>query len=237
MTTTVLIKWALSIFLLRFCVSPVLKWIIYLLLAIHTAVSAAGIVFSLVQCRPFHFAWTQILGDQSGSCDSFLAIFIVQSAVNCLADWVLAILPIFIVRKIQLRRKTKIKVAAILAFGSVAAIASAIRFPYIIALGHIDTKQLGDVLYTTAHLATWSILENAIAIIASALVTVRPLLKKLTPSRWSSNNSPNKSHTVNLTPNFQKRDSVLELHAYNISGQSQVRGDAESGTSREPIIR
>lgn len=82
-------------------------------LAIAMSVMAFIVVF--VQCRPFAASWTG-----QGKCISVDVIIIptyVFSAANILVDWVVAILPAFIVWNLQLRRKLKLLSFGILGVG------------------------------------------------------------------------------------------------------------------------
>lgn len=67
------------------------------------------------------FFWTRIQGDRDGSCLSSSVTtgsLYAYSAVTCLNDWVFALLPWLMVRKLQMDRGTKIMVACVLAVAS-----------------------------------------------------------------------------------------------------------------------
>lgn len=82
-------------------------------LAIAMSVMAFIVVF--IQCRPFAASWTG-----QGKCITVDVIIIptyVFSAANILVDWVVSILPAFIVWNLQLRRKLKLLSFGILGVG------------------------------------------------------------------------------------------------------------------------
>lgn len=80
------------------------------------------ILFCIVfQCQPLSFFWTQVLSDGGGSCmeqKTFLTISAFYSFAAILFDCTMAILPWFIVRKMQLDFQTKLMVSFVLALGS-----------------------------------------------------------------------------------------------------------------------
>ncbi len=53
------------------------------------------------------------------------------TAVGIITDWTCAILPFFIVRKLQMSRNTKTSVMVILGLGAVASAATIVRAPYL----------------------------------------------------------------------------------------------------------
>jgi hypothetical protein len=72
------------------------------------------------QCDPISSFWMRILGEPgtciAGSVVADLAYC--HAALICVADWTLAILPIFLVWNLNMNSRTKISVAVILGLGS-----------------------------------------------------------------------------------------------------------------------
>ncbi|ORX94210.1 hypothetical protein BCR34DRAFT_499411 [Clohesyomyces aquaticus] len=94
------------------------------------------------------------------------------SAVNACADWILGLLPFFIVWDLQVNRKTKIMVAGILAFAAIGSTGTVVRMKYIHTLTHGD-----DFLWATTDVAIWSTVEPGIGITAASMATLKPLLQ------------------------------------------------------------
>lgn len=94
------------------------------------------------------------------------------AAVNAAADWALGTLPFFIVWDLQMKAKTKMLVAGILAFAAIGSTATIVRMFYIHTL--MDGP---DFLYATTDVAIWSTVEPGIGIAASSLATLRPLVR------------------------------------------------------------
>lgn len=90
----------------------------------HTPVFVVNLMQRLCHASRLHnppsaYFWTQYTGGE-GTCinpkvtvDAFYA----YSAVSCVGDWTLGILPAFMVWNLQMNFRTKLSVAAILAVG------------------------------------------------------------------------------------------------------------------------
>jgi hypothetical protein len=73
----------------------------------------------IFQCRPVSFFWGQYEGEK-GSCINPAAVpdaSIAHSAVSFTADWILGLLPIFLIHHLQMNFRTKVSVAGVLSLG------------------------------------------------------------------------------------------------------------------------
>lgn len=114
------LKFSIGIFLLRIAVSRTHRIIIWAVIIVTEVYSVFFFLLFLLQCRPSAYFWTQYTGGK-GSClnpNVIVNAFYGYSAISCLADWVLGIIPVFLVWNLQMNRRTKISVAAILAVGA-----------------------------------------------------------------------------------------------------------------------
>jgi len=114
------LKLSIGLMLLRLAVDRTHRIIIYVTLAFIEVYGAAYFLLFVLQCRPSAYFWTRYTGGK-GSCinpDITVNATYVYSAISCAADWTLAILPIFIIRNIQMNIRTKIVVGMILAMAA-----------------------------------------------------------------------------------------------------------------------
>lgn len=114
------LKLSIGIFLLRLAVTKTSRIIIYVIIGVVEAYSAFYFFLFVLQCRPSSYFWTQYTGG-TGTCvnpkitvDATYA----YSAISCVADWGLGLMPIFLIWHIQMDMRTKISVAAILSVGA-----------------------------------------------------------------------------------------------------------------------
>jgi hypothetical protein len=119
--STTLLKIAVGLFLLRITIRPLHIWIIRIFMCIGTVV---GIAFSCVvifQCRPISF-WWDLNPNHHGTCIPpalILSFTYAVSGLNSCADWTFGLLPIFIVKGLQMKTRVKVMVVGIIALAAV----------------------------------------------------------------------------------------------------------------------
>lgn len=94
---------------------------IYAVMIITVIFSIYYLTWILFQCHPTSYLWEQFLSDMKGKCRSvhyMVGATYAHGVVMCLGDLSLAILPVVLVRNLQLNRQTKASVAILLALGS-----------------------------------------------------------------------------------------------------------------------
>lgn len=115
-----MLKVALAMFLLRISVRPVHVWMLRIIIMGASVFGMFYVCIVIFQCHPISAFWEVAPG--SKSCMSIRVILgatYAAATLNALADWVVGILPIFIVRPLALPTRTKAIIAAILAFAAV----------------------------------------------------------------------------------------------------------------------
>ncbi|KAF9761428.1 hypothetical protein IL306_003815 [Fusarium sp. DS 682] len=171
--TMIFCKLSIGFFLLRVTTEKLQKWIIYLAM-FCTGLSGAIFFFvTLFQCHPISYFWNK--DDQDGTCINprvVIALAILYSVFGVLSDFIFALLPGWIIWNLQLHKRTKYSLIPLLAMGCVASAAVIARFPYL----HLIAKP--DFLWNTTDIAIWSTIEQGLAITASSMATLRPLLKQ-----------------------------------------------------------
>ncbi|KAF4963711.1 hypothetical protein FSARC_8308 [Fusarium sarcochroum] len=169
--TMISCKLSIGYFLLQVTTSKLQRWAIHLTM-FSTALSGAIFFFVTVfQCHPVSFFWNK---DQPGKCvkvDVVIALATLYSVFAVISDFIFALLPAVIIWNLQLKQRTKYSLIPLLAMGCVASAAVIARFPYLPFL------RKPDFLWNTLDIAIWSTVEQGLAITASSLATLRPLLK------------------------------------------------------------
>jgi hypothetical protein len=116
------IKASIAIFLLRICVTRTHRMVIYCITGLAELYSLFFFLLFVLQCRPTSLFWLRYTADPpKGNCLDASVVsnaFYGYSAISCLSDWTYSILPIFLVWKLQMSKRTKISVAGILAAGA-----------------------------------------------------------------------------------------------------------------------
>ncbi len=114
-----LIRTSIGVFLLRVAVEKSHRLIIHISLALVWLSTVVFFFIVLFQCSPPSHFWEQVFLTQPGSCgmNAVPAAGIELSAINAVCDFILALLPIAMMWKVQLNRRTKLIVAALLSMG------------------------------------------------------------------------------------------------------------------------
>ncbi|KAL7624934.1 hypothetical protein AAE478_004148 [Parahypoxylon ruwenzoriense] len=167
-------KVAIAFTLLRLFQAKVIRYIIHLnwIFMAMSAIGSLGFVFA--NCKPFAANWNPLLG----SClpgSGFLIVSYFGSVVQIITDWVSAIVPFFVVKDLQMSKRKKVSLLAVLMLGILASVASLIRMPY---YKYYDTVAYpDDFLYHAGYIALWSELECGMGIVACSLPPLRRLFK------------------------------------------------------------
>ncbi|KAL1591496.1 hypothetical protein SLS60_011888 [Paraconiothyrium brasiliense] len=172
---TCLLKLAVGFFLLRITVHPWHIWIIRLIMAVagFLGIGYTGLV--IFQCQPISY-WWDLDPTHEGKCldASLVMIFtFVVSALNSFADWTFGILPILIVKDLQMKKRMKVVVSGVIGLAAIGSTATIIRLPYT----HTLKPYKGDFLYRTTDFAIWTTVEVGIGISAGCIACLKPLVK------------------------------------------------------------
>jgi hypothetical protein len=119
-----LIRTSIAIFILRLATKPWQKWTIWVNITIIWLISIVYFFLMALQCLPPNYFWQGPVGvpGVTGSCmdhDVVPIATIVHSSVSAVSDWVLGLLPIAMLWKVNINRRTKISIAILLGMGLV----------------------------------------------------------------------------------------------------------------------
>lgn len=169
------IKLSIGIFLLRVSARKVYNYIICISLVIIAIWSLAIFFYDIFQCSPVQKQWDfRIQGGKCASPDDIIAAAYAISVMTIASDWLYALLPIPMLWSVKMTSQAKATVILILGLGIFASIATIIRIKYLSTLQDTD-----DLLYSATEVMIWTIIEPGVAIIASSLATIRPLLRAM----------------------------------------------------------
>ncbi|KAI5204473.1 hypothetical protein E4T39_03547 [Aureobasidium subglaciale] len=223
---TSMLKVSIGLFFLRIANN---KWHVRIIKLIMYCSGALGVTYFcivLFQCKPISF-WWDLDPNHHGRCLSASVMAdtsYVVSALNSVADWVFGILPIFIVKDLQMHRHQKAVVAAILGFAAVGSSATIIRLPYVWTI----KEYKGEFLWRTADVAIWTTVEVGIGITAGNLGTLRPLLQKFMSLIGISSSTAQNSRTWRRNKN--------DNHVYTNSGATALEDFGGKGATMKTTV-
>ncbi|KAL8808695.1 MAG: hypothetical protein Q9223_003855 [Gallowayella weberi] len=123
----------------------------------------------LFQCHPVQGAWRP---DIKSHCIQLNRELQVMGSLNAVTDIITVCLPMFMLKGLQMKRSTKLQVAATFLVGGFVCIVSIYRVPTQAGISLVDFS------YTDVEACNWSFVELSVAICCACLITYRPLLSR-----------------------------------------------------------
>ncbi|KAF4556680.1 Hypothetical protein D9617_1g085590 [Elsinoe fawcettii] len=213
----VLIKGALAAFFLKVLPKNSWQrkviWISFTLFGIFTTVFG---FLNLFQCGdPLD------LENPTPTCLSLTALqrlSYTSAACNTLMDWLLTLMPITVIFRAQMSRRTKISVILLMLLGALASIISIVRIPYI-DLGVIGTYDTFTKVTPFIMLALW---ENCVGIMAVSLAALRPLVRKVFKDEYGSDAHLKQTGTIGGTSGrggTRGKDGITIATEWEVEGE------------------
>ncbi|KJZ71691.1 hypothetical protein HIM_08929 [Hirsutella minnesotensis 3608] len=229
------VKLSVGLFLLRLAVWTAYKWILWSCLIVFTLWSLVIFFWNIFQCIPVEKQWDFRI--QQGHCASQDAVSSWTTALNVLiilSDWVYALLPVPIVWNVKMTKQAKISVVLILGLGILASIATLVRLRY-----QEQFLQVTSLSYTAIDAMLCTLIESGVAIFASSLATIRPLLRKFRIKGFkSTDRTETSSKAVSSAGTYSSKKSaanrgtmhgannVSDISLENIGDESDFRNTA-----------
>ncbi|KAH8692329.1 hypothetical protein BGW36DRAFT_387402 [Talaromyces proteolyticus] len=209
-----LIKVSVGLFLLRITVRVIHIWILRLSMLGTIVFGMVYLFLTIFQCRPIS-AWWTIPKQGCYKPSVILGTMYTASTMNAVADWTFGLLPIFMVRELNMSRRTKVAALCILSFAAIGSTVTVVRIPDVATLAD-DT----DFLWKTTNFAILSTVEVGVGIVAACVATLRPLLTAVIAStrRGSGRQEP----VVHHQSSNRKHDQ-----AHRSASQDYLRTNAE----------
>ncbi|KAG5926035.1 hypothetical protein E4U42_003721 [Claviceps africana] len=167
------VKLSIGLFLLRIATKKPYIWVIRTVLIVIALWSIGLFTWDIFQCSPIAKQWDYRLTD--GNCagaDEVLTAAYALSVMTVVTDWFFALIPIPMLWEVKMTMQAKVTVFAILGLGIFASIATLIRIKFLTSIENTD-----DILFRPTNASIWSLVEVGVAITASSLATVRPLMR------------------------------------------------------------
>ncbi|KAL4918326.1 hypothetical protein BDW62DRAFT_210589 [Aspergillus aurantiobrunneus] len=223
-------KISVCIFLLRITVNPLHSRLIYAVFT-YTAMNCTFAFISyMIRCRPVSYNWTHKPFDPNvKSCirrTQDRAITYAFSASLCFIDTNLGIIiPVMIVRKLQMSKANKFAVVGILSLTCLAAVVTIIRISY------IEQSYTNDIL----DMLIWTYVEVSLSIIAGNLTTLGPLLRTWFGIISNRDHTPTTPTPIRLRRGRPRgfRDISYPLTSFDETTRSRFRPDKLSITATQ----
>lgn len=124
------IKASIAVALMRITDARKYRYPLYFVILASTVLCLAGWISLVSLCKPTAALWNPTLG-KCGNYDPIVKISYVVSIVTIITDWTCAIIPFFVLRKLQVSMRTKILLLGVLGMGIFASVAAIVRYPWL----------------------------------------------------------------------------------------------------------
>ncbi|RAL09102.1 uncharacterized protein BO97DRAFT_437159 [Aspergillus homomorphus CBS 101889] len=143
------------------------------------AIISVFIVF--FQCRPTQKLWNSALDGHCWDASVFDDFQYWVSAYTTVTDVVLAVVPISVFWKLQMRSSTKVGVCIMMGLTLLSAVVTLVKAVYL----HLFTYHI-DPLYNVVPLVIWELIEQNVVIVAACIPTLRPFFRRAFGSNTTS---------------------------------------------------
>ncbi|KAF2874427.1 hypothetical protein BDV95DRAFT_566165 [Massariosphaeria phaeospora] len=155
---------------------------------IYSVWTIFGSIFACVPVRAF---WAQM----PAKCIDHFAMWFANAAVNIVTDFTIIMLPMPVIRGLNLARRQKQLLVGVFAIGGFVCIVSIIRLQSLVAI-----SKSFDPTYDNPPAATWSSVEINVGIICSCLPCLRPLIARCLPGVFSHD------YSTQSAPPYRRHD-------------------------------
>ncbi|PVH95286.1 hypothetical protein DM02DRAFT_571441 [Periconia macrospinosa] len=143
-------------------------WAIMAVTVIYAIWTLFGSIFV---CFPIRAFWTK---EQPSKCINQMVMWFTNAGFNILTDFAIIVLPMPVIRSLNLARRQKQALIGIFAVGFFVCVVSILRLHSLVAISNSS-----DPTYDNPPAATWSSVEINVGITCSCLPCLRPLI-----TRW-----------------------------------------------------
>lgn len=170
------IKISILLMLLQLQVDTWWRRFCWTLMAFIMIVTIYNMCAQLTQCIPLRKTW-DLLGVVPGKCwssKSIRANLFAVAVFNFTTDFIVAMLPITFLRKMQRPLKDRLIIGVLMALGVFTGVASILKMVFAARFG-----ETGDLNLDGVHVGMWSLLEMLIGFIAACLPYLRSPFQRL----------------------------------------------------------
>ncbi|CAI7650879.1 unnamed protein product [Penicillium glandicola] len=221
-----LAKISVCLFLLRIFQARSFRYLAYVLIGINAGIGISWAFVDAFRCLPTHLTWTGWSNEESGKCINFIDSILVNCLVNIFVDFVIVVMPVYEVIKLQLPLRKKLAVGLMFIIGSLLTVIAIVRV--IVFWNHRWGTNQTSSLYPVIH---WSVIECQISIVCACLPAFRAVIGRWCPRLLGgSTYRTNPSHAVEYYNNKSTTASKINksvTYSVNYESRSPTNSDVE----------
>ncbi|KAJ5963583.1 uncharacterized protein N7479_003459 [Penicillium vulpinum] len=220
-----LVKISIGLFLLRFASVKrfrIFIWVVMVLMALYTAICFLTLIF---ECQDIRANWDPSVKSKCFSPHQLLTLSYTNTALNILTDLIFAVLPVFMLRHLQVNRRVKASLICILGLGIFACAAAFVKLSILPNYG-----RTGDFLWDYTNITIWVVTECNTGIIAGSLPTLKPLFKRVLGTYGSNTKTTREyygSKNYKLQSMSRSRGQALQSRTHKSGNLSIIEFDSD----------
>ncbi|KAJ5673993.1 hypothetical protein N7462_009432 [Penicillium macrosclerotiorum] len=176
-------KTSFAVTLLRIVVQRWMIVVLWFVIVTMNLVNVLAALFIFVQCKDPRHLWNSAIPSECWPDSVFTDFSLFVGAYSGAQDFVLALLPWAIVWNLQMKKKEKLGIAFAMSLGIFAGAAAIVKTTFLVAL-----SAKADFTWELAPLLYWAAVEDGLAITASSVPALKPLLMRVFPSSLGNEN-------------------------------------------------
>ncbi|KAK0662726.1 hypothetical protein DIS24_g1671 [Lasiodiplodia hormozganensis] len=192
-----------------------------IVLVLNSLFTLETVIISVFDCTPIPFFWDKSI--KGGHCVNFGAMWFSHASTNIVFDIVLVILPMPVIKSLNLPKKQKIALMGIFALGTFATVTSSLRLSSIYKISYSN-----DVTYDNVGAALWSTVEINTAIICASLPTFKAFFNRIFPHLLGSTRTQSSANHRSRTWNSRLALGTTKNHHTLCSMNDQERGECDT---------
>ncbi|KAL4806376.1 hypothetical protein BDV18DRAFT_160445 [Aspergillus unguis] len=223
-----LIKTSILLFLLRLTGQKVaVRRTIWLLLIVNAISALATFLITTFNCMPIASNWDPA-GYPDKKCINFADFVTGTASASIVTDFLVLLMPTWIVYNLQIARRQKIILVGILSFGFVTVLAGIVR---VILLDNFDRHIPADSTYSV--LFCLSTIEVGLAFVAACAPALKPLVARVLPKLFGASGAVKYENEVAGRYAYgYALDPMAGSRRTNAEGGTYSNGEVSRGRSR-----
>ncbi|KAL5328370.1 hypothetical protein ACEPPN_001869 [Leptodophora sp. 'Broadleaf-Isolate-01'] len=215
-------KLSMLMFFLRITPYPLFRRTVYVAMVIVVIYSVVGSLLFTYACRPLEKMWDFTI--THGSCIPLNVVPLFNAASNSATDLAILLLPIPMLKNLQLPFRQKLGAGLILALGGFVFSVSIVRLKFVLGM-----FSMTDATWEGYRIVIWILLELNISITCACLTHIKPFLRRYTPKVLGTTFSATSGKTgTDQRSHFR---SILGRH----EDEQQLNREGSSCTGSVPL--
>ncbi|KAF2225704.1 hypothetical protein BDZ85DRAFT_294173 [Elsinoe ampelina] len=198
-----------------------------ILMIVVAAWIVAALFSTVFQCTPVPYAYDKRIN--GGHCINLSASWYANATFNIISDFVITLLPMPVVSKLQMKTREKLMLCGLFALGFLVCVTSILRATTISITGSAV-----DRTWSSIDSSMWSVVEANLAIIGSCMPILKKPLTRILHLSTTSSTKQSRSGMLNITA--QSNLSTNKSGGFPTTAVRSIHSRGGDSSSEEGIL-